>query len=186
MPIRSNSRRSELRRSHITGEEMLSFSRSVRRVAVVVPDLNSALVCRCGSTVLSMVGPPIAQATCYCESCKTAAHQIEETGASSIVRTDSGVDYVLYRKDRVTLIRGKENLAEHRLAIDSPTRRVVTTCCQSPIFLDFTPGHWLSLFQAGSGQQESPPRVRTYTSRFFLKLIGAWIAMGFRRPKLSF
>jgi hypothetical protein len=42
---------------------------------------------------------------------------------------------------------GQEYLEEHRLKPDSATRRVVATCCNSPIFLDFTKGHWLTLYR---------------------------------------
>lgn len=145
-----------------------------------------ASICRCGATAFSTVGLPITVATCQCESCKAAARQFEEEGAGSIIGRDGGIDYVLIRKDRITMLRGKENLADRRLKPDSPTRRVIATCCHSPMFLDFAPGHWLSLYRSGFGEQAPAPTVRTYTARFFLKLIGAWVGMGFRRPKLSF
>ncbi len=143
-------------------------------------------VCRCGATALSTVGAPIAAATCHCASCTAAARQFEAMGAGPIIGAGGGVDYVLFRKDRVALLRGKDNLADHRLTDASPTRRVVATCCHSPMFVDFAPGHWLSLYRSPLGEQAPAPRMRTYTAKFFLTLIGAWAAMGFRRPKLSF
>ena len=42
---------------------------------------------------------------------------------------------------------GQDYLEERRLKPDSPTRRVVATCCNSAMFLDFTKGHWLSIFR---------------------------------------
>jgi hypothetical protein len=143
-------------------------------------------VCRCGATALSTIGAPIAVATCHCESCKAAARQFEEMGAGPLIGAEGGVDYVLFRKDRLILLRGKDNLADRRLTAGSPTRRVVATCCHSPMFLDFAPGHWLSLYRSSLGEQAPAPSMQTYTARFFLMLIGAWAAMGFRRPKLSF
>jgi len=151
---------------------------------VITPSLTS--VCRCGATALSTTGALIAVATCHCDSCKAAARQFDEMGAGPIIGTDGGVDYVLFRKDRVTLLRGKDHLADRRLTADAPTRRVVATCCHSPMFLDFAPGHWLSFYRSTLGEQAPAPSMRTYTARFFLKLIGAWAAMGFRRPKLPF
>jgi hypothetical protein len=142
--------------------------------------------CRCGATALSAVGTPIMVATCRCENCRAAARQFEAEGANPVIGADGGVDYVLFRKDRVTVLRGKDNLIDRRLTTGSPTRRVVATCCHSPMFLDFAPGHWLSLYRSGLADQVPAPGVRTYTVRFFLKLIGAWAAMGFRRPGLSF
>src|ERR1700739_1483277 len=102
--------------------------------------------CRCGRTALEVEGDPILSTICSCESCRTAGQQFErEPGAAPVLRADGGVDYCLYRKDRVRLACGAEHLQERRLTPASPTRRVVATCCHSPMFLDFTPGHWLSV-----------------------------------------
>ena len=149
-------------------------------------DRGSTSTCRCGAIAFSMVGQPIVEATCHCESCAAAAHQIEEMGAGQIINADGGMDYVLFRKDRVMLLRGKASLIEHRLTPDSPTRRVVASCCHSPMFLDFALGHWLSIYRANLGAGGPRPEMRAHSARFFLKLIGAWVAMGFRRPKLPF
>ncbi len=98
-------------------------------------------VCRCGATAFATVGAPISVATCYCESCKVATRRLEqEMGVGPILGTAGGVDYALFRKDRVSLLRGMDNLVDHRLTEDAPTRRVVATCCNSPMFLDFKPG----------------------------------------------
>jgi hypothetical protein len=113
----------------------------------------------------------------------------------------------LYRKDRVTCPKGGHLLREYRLAPDSGTRRVVAVCCNSPMFLDFTPGHWLSLFSKRwpAGEQDtvdvrtmlgdcpSPinfsdeiPSHKSHSLLFFAKLISAWAAMGFRRPAFDY
>ena len=42
---------------------------------------------------------------------------------------------------------GQEYLEEHRLKPDFPTRRVIATCCNSGMFLDFTKGHWLTMYR---------------------------------------
>src|SRR5712671_5622189 len=52
-----------------------------------------------------------------------------------------------HRKDRVHCVTGQEYLEEHRLKPDSPTRRVIATCCNSGMFLDFTKGHWLTMYR---------------------------------------
>jgi hypothetical protein len=153
-------------------------------VAAVTQNLTS--VCSCGATALALVGAPIVVATCHCESCEAAARQFEEEGAVPLIGTAGGVDYVLFRKDRVTLLRGKDNLSDRRLTTSSPTRRVVATCCQSPMFLDFAPGHWLSLYRSNLADRVPAPSIRSYSPRFFIKLMGAWAAMRFRCPKLSF
>ena len=88
---------------------------------------------------------------------------------------------------------------------DSPTRRVVAKCCNSSIFLDFTKGHWLSMFRNRFPTGAPPLEMRVWTkqrrvgveladdlpnysghsSKLMLKLIAAWIAMGFRSPEIT-
>jgi hypothetical protein len=162
--------------------------------------------CRCGKVKLVAIGRPILTSTCYCTSCQEAGRRFEQlASAPPVLNLDGGTDFVLYRKDRVECAMGQEYLEEHRLRPDSPTRRVVATCCNSAIFLDFTKGHWLTMYR-NRFPTEAPPlemRVMTHERRggveladdlpnysghsgkFMLRLISAWIAMGFRRPKIS-
>jgi hypothetical protein len=100
---------------------------------------------------------------------------------------------------------GQEYLEERRLKPDSPTRRVVATCCNSAMFLDFTKGHWLSMLRnrfpagapplemrlmtkerrAGVELADDLPNYSGHSGKFMLKLLAAWIAMGFRRPEIT-
>src|ERR1700730_16435466 len=118
--------------------------------------------------------------------------------------TDAGAK-VLYRKDRVQCMMGQQYLEEHRLKPDSPTRRVIAKCCNSAMFLDFTKGHWLSMFRnrfptgapplemrvmtkerrVGVELADDMPNYSGHSGKFMLKLIAAWIAMGFRRPEIT-
>src|SRR5271165_1657463 len=82
--------------------------------------------CQCGQTAVEVIGAPILSAVCYCENCRAAGHAFERAeGAPRTVGPDGGVEYYLYRKDRVAVIRGGEYLQEHRLTPDSKVRRVV-------------------------------------------------------------
>ena len=109
---------------------------------------SNAAICQCGKTIVELTGAPILSATCYCRSCRTAGHQFEhDLGAPQTVNSSGGVEYCSYRKDRIKIAQGAENLREYRLKPESPTRRVVAMCCHSPMFVDFTPGHWLTLFR---------------------------------------
>src|SRR3546814_5868014 len=54
-------------------------------------------------------------------------------------------------------LSGSDRLGEHRLTPDSPTRRFVTRCCNSPIALEFTKGHWLSVYSGRIPEGERPP-----------------------------
>lgn len=119
---------------------------------------------------------------------------------------NGGTPFVLYRKDRVRFPDGTSLLQGHRLSDSAPTRRVVTTCCQTPIFLEFSGAHWLSLYASLWPEQARPAlQIRTMTSDlppgtvldatlpsggwptagFYAKLLGAWIAMGFKTPKIA-
>ena len=108
-------------------------------------------------------------------------------------------------KGRVQCVTGQEYLEEHRLKPDSPTRRVIATCCNSGMFLDFTKGHWLTMyrnrFPAGAPPLEMRvmtqdrrdgvaladdlPNYDGHSGKFMLRLIAAWIAMGLRRPEIT-
>jgi hypothetical protein len=73
------------------------------------------------------------------------------------------------------------------------------------MFLDFTNGHWLTLYRdrlpadapplelgvmakdrpAGSALPDGIAMYATYPATFIVKLVASWAAMGFRRPKLA-
>jgi len=173
----------------------MSIPRGIRRAA-----------CACGQVTLEVAGPPILSAVCYCTSCRSAARQFEQApGAPSVLNRDGGVEYCLYRKDRVTIVRGGAHLRAHRLTAASPTRRVVAACCNAPMFLDFTAGHWLTLYRdrlagdapplemgvmakdlpAGTVRPDGLPTYPARPARFMVRLLASWIAMGFHRPRLA-
>jgi hypothetical protein len=162
--------------------------------------------CRCGAIVLEVAGPPIVHTACYCASCQEAGRRIEQLAdAPPILDADGGTDVVLYRKDRVRCVQGGERLEAHRLKPESPTRRMVAACCNSAMFLDFTKGHWLTLYRAripdsvpplemrvmtadrreGVVLLEDVPNYATHTGKFMWKLLAAWVPMGFRIPKVE-
>lgn len=168
---------------------------------------TTPLACRCGTVRLAVDGPPIIAAECHCASCRAVAQRLATLPGAPEVRVENGgIPYVLYRKDRVRFLAGAERLQEFRLTPASKTRRVVAGCCNTPLFTEFENGHWLSLFSSLWPEGTRPsPELRTKTSdlppgtvlphdipnhrhqsgRFFAKLLGAWIAMGFRVPKIT-
>ena len=163
-------------------------------------------ICRCGKVKLQGVGQPILTACCYCASCQEAGRRFEQLpSAPPVLNPDGGSDYVLYRKDRVQCVTGREHLQEHRLKPDSPTRRVIATCCNSAMFLDFTKGHWLTMYRNRFPAGAPPVEMRLMTKdrrdgvaladdlpnyagpsgKFIVRLVAAWIAMGLRRPEIT-
>jgi hypothetical protein len=168
---------------------------------------TTSLACRCGTVRLAVDGPPIIAAECHCASCRAAAERLAaRPGAPDARAANGGVPYVLVRKDRVQLLAGAERLQEFRLSPAAKTRRVVAGCCGTPVFTEFERGHWLSLFSAlwpagtrpapelrtmtsdrppGPALPDDVPNFRHQSVSFFAKLLGAWIAMGFRVPKIT-
>jgi hypothetical protein len=165
------------------------------------------LSCACGAVHIEVEKAPIVSSECYCPSCREAGGRMQALpGAPTLVDEKGGTRFVLYRKDRVRFVKGVQHFREFRLNPDAPTRRVVATCCNTPVFLEFQGGHWLSLYAGLWPAGALPPlglRTRTQdppdpsvlgravpagawpTASFFAKLLGAWIAMGFRSPKIA-
>ena len=161
--------------------------------------MDREATCQCGKVRLEAIGRPILTSACYCTSCQDAGRRL-----GRLLDPDGGTSMVLYRKDRMQRVTGRQHLEEHRLKPDSPTRRVVATCCNSAMFLDFTKGHWVSIYRnrfatgapplemrvmtgerrVGAGLPDNVPNHRGFSARFMLKLVAAWIAMGFRTPRL--
>ena len=167
---------------------------------------HTSAPCRCGRVELRIVGAPILRGICYCASCHEAGRRYQAaSGADSVLAEDGGTDYVLYRKDRVRCVRGGDLLEERRLKPDSPTRRMFARCCNTAMFLDFTKGHWLTVYRDRLPDNIPPATMRMMTAerpdgvilpgdmanysrhsgKFMLKLLGAWMAMGFRRPAVD-
>ena len=172
----------------------------------VKQNIFSTASCRCGAVVLEVTGAPIVHAACYCASCQEAGRQIESLpGAPPVLDADGGTDVVLYRKDRVRCVHGGDRMGAHRLKADSPTRRMVATCCNSAMFLDFTKGHWLTLYRArlpgpvqalemrvmtsdrreGVVLPDDAPNYAARSGKFMWKLLAAWVSMRFRTPKVE-
>ena len=158
--------------------------------------------CRCGAVTLELTGKPIAVATCYCHSCQAAGQAFDAlAGAPGVQDDDGGTAFVLARQDPIAWLA-----RSYRLSPDAPTRRFVSRCCNSPICLEFTKGHWLSVYSGRFAEHDRPPpEMRTmindrregvelpgdipnYASpsgKFMWRLLMAWIAMGFRAPPIE-
>lgn len=162
--------------------------------------------CRCGAVAFEVMGAPIICAACYCESCQEAGQRFAQIAdAPPVLSADGGTDFILHRKDRIVCTRGGETLQEHRLTPESATRRMVAGCCNSPMFLEFAQGHWLSLYRGRLSEGAPPlemrvmtanrrqgvelagdvPNYATHSVKFMWRLLSAWAAMGFRVPKVK-
>lgn len=167
----------------------------------------TSLNCQCGSVTLEVTGKHIISAECYCNSCRKAGAYFESLpGAPTVLEPNGATRFVLQRKDRTRCTRGAEHLREHWLTPKASTRRVVASCCNTPMFLEFMRGHWLSLYGrnypadrlpplevrtmtsdvAGLVLPDDVPNGKTQTASFMFALLGAWIRMGFRVPPVTF
>ncbi|MEO9189111.1 MAG: hypothetical protein ABI224_03780 [Acetobacteraceae bacterium] len=108
-------------------------------------------------------------------------------------------------KDRVRCVRESERLVAHRLTPQAPSRRMVASCCETPMFGDFMRGFWVSIYRdripnapalsmrvmTGDAPDEATfpddgvPNFRSRPGRFLVKLLTTWAAMGFRNPRLA-
>jgi hypothetical protein len=181
--------------------------RCAQEVIVSLKQPNGlSATCRCGKVEFAAAGAPIVSAACFCASCQEAGRRFEQLPAApTVLDPNGGTGFLLYRKDRVRCAKGLEHLLEHRLTPDATTRRVIATCCNSAMFLEFTSGHWLSMYRnrfpagapaiemrtmtkdrrAGVELADDVPNLGTHSGKFMLKLLAAWMAMGFRRPAIT-
>ncbi|WP_232463004.1 hypothetical protein [Stenotrophomonas sp. WZN-1] len=112
----------------------------------------------------------------------------------------------MQRKDRVRIEAGQSLLHAFRLSTRGGSRRVLAGCCNTPLFLEFSGGHWLSLYGLLWPASERPavemrtmvsdlpdasalpddvPNLKTRSLRVYARLMTAWIAMGFRSPRID-
>lgn len=163
--------------------------------------------CACGKTRLEVQGAPILVSECLCNSCRTAANRLATLpGAKNILTSYDATPSAEYRKDRIRILSGAEHLREFRLSADAGSRRVVATCCNTPVFLEMKGAHWLSVYlhlwpaaarpkpemrtmvgdlTDASRLPADMPNLKSHTVSFYAKLLGAWIAMKFRNPKIE-
>ncbi|MEM5492009.1 DUF6151 family protein [Hoeflea sp. AS16] len=168
---------------------------------------SQTLACACGQVKMRLAGPPVASVECLCTSCRAAAQILQTLPGSPLIVDDKGATaLVIQRKDRVEIVSGAQSLRQFRLSPGAPTRRVVASCCNTPVFLEFTGGHWLSFYtglwperarppvemRTMTGDLEDPsvlpddvPNLKRHSLRFYALLLGAWIRMRFRNPKFS-
>lgn len=167
------------------------------------PSLKRTVACICNAVQIELTGSPILVNVCHCDDCQRGSAQIERLpGAPKILDRWGGTPYVLYRKDRLRVLRGRELLVDQWLDGERRTRRVVSSCCNSPLLLDFEPGHWVSVYQQRFGTPVPQARMRVqtrymppgdlpddglplhrgYPIGMMARLLAARIAMGLKRP----
>src|ERR1700740_2842170 len=116
----------------------------------MTPSPTLIATCSCGGVELKAVGRPIVSSICYCDDCQRGARQIEALPNAPAVRDpDGGTAYILYRKDRFECSKAATQLGPYKRREASRTNRIVATCCNSAMFMNFDSGlHWVSAYRA--------------------------------------
>ena len=163
------------------------------------PRSRTTARCSCGGVELEAIGAPIVSAVCYCDDCQEGSRLIEALPNARPVRdSDGGTAYLVYRKDRVKCSRGSQFLRGYKIRETSPTNRIVATCCNSAMLLNFDDGkHWVDIYRArlqgdipavqmrictkfkaeGGDVPNDVPGYRSFPLKFLVKLLAARIAM---------
>lgn len=165
------------------------------------------LACACGQVRLTVTGSPIATVECCCDSCRRAGVQLQSRpGAPEVLGPHGETLFVMHRKDRVSIDAGHSLLSALRPWTQGGSRRVLARCCNTPLFLEFSGGHWLSLYGLlwpasarpavemrtmvgdlpdSSALPNDVPNLKTRSLCFYARLMKAWIAMGLRSPRIE-
>jgi hypothetical protein len=114
--------------------------------------------CRCGRVAFEALGKPIVSAACHCADCRAGAGQLAALGCTGPVQNpDGGTPYIVYRRDRFRCLRGAELLRGHKLRGTSATKRVVASCCNTPMMLSFDDAKWWVSAYRTRFEGELPP-----------------------------
>ena len=121
--------------------------------------------CACGQVAVEAIGTPITSVICYCDDCQEGARQIQSLpNAASIQDRDGGTAYLVYRKDRVRCLKGASLLRPHKIRENSATNRVIATCCNSALFLNFDDSkHWVDVYRSRCQGALPPVQMRVCT-----------------------
>jgi len=134
-----------------------------------VPKNEVIARCACGNVELEATGAPIVSVACYCDDCQEGSRRIEALpNAPAFREPDGGTAYLLYRKDRVKILRGSELLAGQKIKAASLTNRVVATCCNSAMVVSFDEGkgwapHWIPVYRAWVREDAPPLQMQIFT-----------------------
>ena len=140
-------------------------SAKVKGEEQVSANMRLAASCLCGGVEIEATGAPIVSSVCYCTDCQLGSRQIEDLpNAGSVRDADGGTAYILFRKDRIKCSRGAELLKGYKLKDISLTNRVVATCCNSAMFMNFDKGpHWIPAYRARFRGALPPLQMRICT-----------------------
>jgi hypothetical protein len=160
--------------------------------------------CRCGAVEIRAWGQPIMVNACYCDDCQAAAHRLAGSASSEPASgTDGGTEFMVFRRDRIACTGGSDRLQAMRLTAPSKTRRMIASCCATPMYLAFDDKRpWVSAFRVPFGTDAPPLEMRIctrfkrseekaedglpshpgYPPAMMVRILAVWPLMLFSRP----
>jgi hypothetical protein len=160
--------------------------------------------CQCGAVEIGAWGEPIMVSACYCDDCQAAAQRLAVSADSqSASGADGGTEFMVFRRDRIACTRGKDQLQAMKLTATSKTRRMIASCCSTPMYVAFDDKRpWVSAFRSPFGAEAPPVEMRIctrfkrseeqaedgvpnhpgYPAAMVVRLLAVWPLMLFSRP----
>jgi hypothetical protein len=104
-------------------------------------------VCACGAVCQEAIDPSMMTVISHCASRRIDGSAFDaRSPVAPTVDVAGGTSVILWRTDPVSCLWRSEQLVAHRLRPESPSRRMVTSRCDTPRFGDFTRGFWISIY----------------------------------------
>jgi hypothetical protein len=160
--------------------------------------------CRCGAVEVGAWAEPIVVSTCYCDDCQAAAARLAASANSvPAPSADGGTEFMVFRRDRIACTRGADRLEAMRLTDATKTRRMIASCCATPMYVAFDDKRpWVSALRAPFGPDAPPVEMRictrfrrsedkaedglpshpAYPPAMIVRILAAWPLMLFSRP----
>ena len=145
--------------------------------------------------VYEATSPPLMSVICHCSSCQKAAERIEEKDrAPAVSDAHGGTPLVVFDGRDTECVQGEELTEGMRLNDSTITQRIIATCCNSALMLDFDKGpYWVSAFHDRVEDAPAPewrvqtkdaanpeklpndvPAYRAWPATFFFRLLRNW------------
>ena len=121
--------------------------------------------CQCGAVEIGAWAQPIMVSACYCDDCQAAAQRFAVSANSGCAsNADGGTEFMVFRRDRIACTRGADRLQAMRLTALTKTRRMIASCCSTPMYVAFDDKRpWVSALRAPFGPDAPPVEMRICT-----------------------
>lgn len=121
--------------------------------------------CACGAVEVAFDCEPFIVISCGCDDCQAAAHALEALpGAPEITEPVGATPLAAFPRASMRVVQGANMIEPYRLNDSTPTKRMVATCCNSALYIDFDRGpFWVSVYRDRLTTPPPMPRWRVQT-----------------------